>query len=93
MIYLFTYELNPSLLRSVSSLEQELRGFPGWCQCLGNVWLIATNEDVKTVNGKISQHLRDTDLWLLVRVHPEYQGWLPEEMWDWIKNAVSKGYS
>ncbi len=93
MIYLFTYELSPSLLRSVSSLEQELRGFPGWCQCLRNMWLIATNEDVNTVSGKISKHLRDTDLWLLMRVSPEYKGWLPKEVWDFIEDTVSKGYS
>ncbi len=89
MICLFTYEFRPSLLRNSSALEKEISSFPGWYHCTDKTWLIASYEDINTVNQKLAKHLTNIDYWLVVRISPEYQGWLPKEAWDWLQNTIN----
>ena len=92
MIYLFIYQSNLGLFRSSDPLIREIKAFPGWAQCLDGTWLIATHDDLVTVNQILRQHLNDDDLSLLVPIEIEYQGWLPNEIWDWITNSRDSGF-
>ncbi len=89
MIYLFTYELHHGLLRNSIALEQEIGTFPGWFHCTEKVWLIASNDDINAVNERLARHLTQTDYWLIVRITQEYQGWLPQEAWEWLRQSIS----
>ena len=90
MIYLFSYELGAGLFRNMDNLIAELRGFPAWCQCLDRTWLIATHDDINIVSDRIGRHFRDTDYWLIVRITREYQGWLPNEIWEWLQDSIGR---
>lgn len=84
MIYLFTYDLRPSLLRNVEPLKRELRKSTAWCNYFERTWLIGTYESRDQLNSRLAVHLSANDYWLVVRITHEYTGWLPKEAWDWI---------
>ena len=90
MIYLFTYELHPSFPRNIEPLHAELENSLAWCHYMDRTWLIATDEDVGQLNRRISRHLRQSDMWLVVQITLEYDGWLPEEAWDWIQKTAAQ---
>ncbi len=92
MIVLFSYQLGTTFLRNTQPLIEIIKDNPGWFQCFDRTWLISTRDDIKTLNQKIREHLRETDLWLLIEITSNYQGWLPKEVWEWIEDAKSKGY-
>lgn len=91
MIYLLRYE--PSVfLRNTEPLINRIKAFPGWAQCFDKTWLIATHDDIATVNEALSHHLTDnSDTWLLIPIG-DYDGKLPQEIWDWINNSRNSGF-
>ena len=48
-------------------------------------WLVETNETPDTWSARLSAAADDNDRWLVVRVQAPYQGWLPEEIWEWLR--------
>ena len=90
MIYLFTYDLHPSLFRNIQPIILELQKSPAWNNCLERTWLIGTYEDINQLNQRIAKHLKKTDHWLIVQITPVYQGWLPPGAWNWIRDTADK---
>ena len=85
MIFLVNYSLNP--LRTNLELEDEFQKFDGWMHYLNYIWFIATKDNVNQVYNRLVMHLSQDDYILVVQLHPstEMQGWLPKDVWEWIK--------
>lgn len=58
-----------------------------WWHYMPHVWLIASNmTSADALFNALKQHynLQPEDRLLIIRVHRDYQGWLPKDAWDWI---------
>lgn len=93
MIYLFEYQLS-GIFRNAVPLVNELKAFPGWAQCFDRTWLIATHDDIRTVEQRLLGHLMPTDRTFLVPIHNsvDFAGRLPQEIWNWINDSRSAGF-
>ena len=102
MVYLVSYDLvsnrNRSVIRvtkprgaAVHPFFQELENSRSWWHYLDNTWLISTDETLKELDRRLRQHLDPTDKLLMVKLHGEYAGTLPEEAWEWIEDRIAEG--
>lgn len=51
-------------------------------------WLVETGEEVNVWSDRLAQVADAGDSWLVMRVLTPYQGWLPGEVWDWLRERV-----
>lgn len=94
MIYVVSYDLTTSLFRPVTAFVEELqRTDQGrtWWHFLTNTWLIQTPETAQELFGRLQPHLKDSDRLLIMRVEPDYSGFLPQEAWQWIQERANSG--
>jgi hypothetical protein len=91
VIYLFQYDM-PGLWRDTAPLIRELRSFPGWAQCFNTTWLIATHENIETVEQRLNRHIQQPEDKELLLPIGQYRGRLPQEIWDWINAVRNAGY-
>lgn len=66
-------------------LYQKIEGYGTWMHYIDNVWIVETTSDVEKITEDIlpliDQH---SDFILVIKLAPNYQGWLPKETWDWM---------
>jgi hypothetical protein len=87
MIYLITY--NTALLRNYNPLKESIKGCSSaWWHHLNNTWLINTNLNANQIYQNLSRHIQPNDRLLVIQIpnNADYQGYLPQEAWDWIKD-------
>jgi hypothetical protein len=51
-------------------------------------WLVETGEDVDTWSERLGRVADADDRWLVVRVLTPYQGWLPGDIWEWLRQRT-----
>ena len=90
MVYLVSYDLRPGLFRNMEPFYEELKRSPDWWHYLDRTWLIATHEPIGEVWDRLRQHLGRDDSILIIKVTPEYQGWLPADAWEWIRKKETE---
>lgn len=88
-VYAVLYDLN-GILRSYSSLYEELKKSPKWMHYLNSAWLIQTDETSDQLWSRIAIHIDKNDQILIIEVRGNYQGWMPKEAWEWIHECVEK---
>ena len=87
-VYAVIYDLK-ALLRNYSDLYDELKKSKSWWHYLKSAWLIETDETPEQVWNRIQSHIDKNDFILIIEVRRNYQGWLPQEAWDWANEHVS----
>lgn len=85
MILLISYDLNKPG-QNYSALYEEIKSYGTWWHHLDSTWLIETNETPTQCAEKIRKHLDANDNLLIIEVCKNYQGWLPEKGWEWIRS-------
>lgn len=86
-VYAVSYDLNKPG-QDYSSLIAELEASPGWWHYLKSTWLIATNESVQQLAGRLLQRIDKDDSLLVIEVLNNKAGWLPQKAWDWINRQL-----
>ena len=84
MVLLISYDLNKPG-QDYSSLYDELKSYGTWWHHLDSTWLIQTNETPSQCSDRLKKHMDDNDNLLVIEVCKNYQGWLPEKAWDWLR--------
>jgi hypothetical protein len=88
-VYIVSYDLNvPG--QDYKGLYDELKKSTNWWHYLDSTWLIYTSHSAEKLFDRLSPHLDKSDRILVIRVTNEYQGWLTEEAWQWIRQYVSQ---
>jgi len=87
MVFLVTYDLNKPG-KDYSSLYKTLKSAVTWWHYLDSTWLIETSESSAVWYNKIAPSLDANDHILVIQVTKNYEGWLPKEAWDWIRERV-----
>jgi hypothetical protein len=88
-VYMVSYDLNKPG-QDYKGLYEELKNSSNWWHYLDSTWLIYTSESAHKLFDRLSPHLDKGDRILVIRVTNEYQGWLTEEAWQWIRQYVSE---
>lgn len=87
MIYLITY--NTELLRNYNPLKDSIKRCSiAWWHHLKNTWLIHSNLNANQIYHQLSYHIQPQDRLLIIQISnsADYQGYLPQEAWDWLKD-------
>jgi hypothetical protein len=50
-----------------------------------NVWLVDTTHSAERLGTILKKHISKSDSLLIIRVVGEYDGWLTEETWKWLR--------
>jgi len=87
-VFVVSYDLNKPG-QDYKGLFDELKRSPNWWHYLDSTWLIYTTESVQKVFDRLAPHVDKNDRILIIRAMNDYQGWLSEEAWQWIRQYVS----
>ncbi|WP_367330240.1 SinR family protein [Sphingobacterium multivorum] len=87
-VYVVSYDLNKSGQDYVG-LYGELKKSQAYWHYLDSTWLIYTGESANELYDRKGEHIDKNDLALVIEVRRNYQGWLPEKAWEWIRQHVS----
>ena len=89
MIYAINYDLKrPG--QNYEELYKAIKDCGAWWHYLGSTWLVDTNLTGKGVWERLAPHVDKNDRVLVIRVARDYQGWLPQDAWDWINSRNAK---
>jgi hypothetical protein len=87
-LFLVTFSLrNPN--KDYSQFLVTLRGnAQQWWHFIEQSCVVTTFHDVDTYSKLLLPHIEKTDSLLVVEITPnQFQGWLPKEAWDWLKQV------
>jgi hypothetical protein len=90
MILMISYDLvgreRPSSYTAVKEkIEARARDFR---RPLYSQWLVDTNESPQQWYDRLDPVIDSNDKLLICRIQEPYQGWLPKEVWDWLRPRV-----
>lgn len=88
-VYLITYDLNNPGQNYEDVIEAIKDSSTGaWCTYWKSSYLIKSNLTVNQVSDKITPHLDKNDRLIVIEVKNNYQGWLTEEEWKYIRENI-----
>lgn len=91
-IYVITYERPLGLLRNNEQFLNAIRTIgPHSARIMERTWLVGTNRSPDDIERALQPFLEQPNDRLLINQLTYYQGWLPQEFWDWV-NRVSQEY-
>ncbi len=85
MLYLVTYDLNKED-KDYDGVTKTLESYPTHNHCQKSVWLIATKETANQISAKVQPHIDKDDRLIVVKWGDDHQGWMPENVWNWIRD-------
>ncbi|TAU15498.1 hypothetical protein ELH33_01080 [Rhizobium ruizarguesonis] len=89
MIYAVNYDLKrPG--QNYEALHEAIMSCGDWWHYLGSTWLVHTQIDAQSIWDRLSPHIDANDFVLVIGMTHDYQGWLPQEAWDWINIRILK---
>ncbi|RNM11733.1 hypothetical protein [Nocardioides pocheonensis] len=90
MILLISYDLlgheRPSAYEAVKEVIEGSAN--SWKKPLYSQWFVETTDTVETWSERLKEVMDKGDKLLVIKVQAPYQGWLPKEIWPWLKERV-----
>ena len=88
-VYAICYDLNrPG--QSYKDLHAAITKLGHWWHQLDSTWLVLTSNSADEIYRQLRPHMDNNDRLLVIKVTSEYQGWLPKEAGEWIRNAIRR---
>lgn len=88
-VYMITYDLNSTGQNYDEVIEAIKDASTGvWCSYWKSSYLIKSNLSVQQVSDKITPHLDGNDRLIVIEVKNNYQGWLSEKQWKYIRENI-----
>lgn len=89
MILIISYDLGKPD-RDYKRLEKVIESFGLSCNCLGSVWLVKTEESIKSISSKLGQVMDEDDRYMMIEVSSLSQYFLnlPDNEIETIKNIM-----
>lgn len=89
-VLLISYDLNrgerPSSYAAVRDMIQ--RQAISWAKPLYSQWFVETNDTPDTWATRMRGVTDPDDFFFICRIARPYQGWLTQEVWDWLNPRV-----
>ena len=89
MIYAINYDLKQPG-QNYEALSEAIKSCGAWWHYLNSTWLVDTFLTAQGIWQRLEPHVDTNDRVLVIGVTRNYQGWLPEEAWDWINSRMSR---
>ena len=90
MIYSVNYDLKKPG-QSYKELHEAIKECGvSWWHYLDSTWLIDTNLSANQIWQRLEPYFDKNDVALVIRVTNDYQGWLPEKAWQWIRERFRR---
>jgi hypothetical protein len=87
--FLVTYDLySPGQKYNDLIAEIEKAPTSAWAKIMLSCYIVGTSESASRLSDRLRKHLDDNDTILVIKICNNYQGWLTQEIHDWIKNHV-----
>ncbi len=83
MVYLISYDLRKPG-RDYKNLHDAIKTCGNWAKPLESVWLIDTTQKAQQIYDRIRPHIDENDFLLVTEIGRDRQGWLSQEIWDWL---------
>ncbi|KAF1680469.1 hypothetical protein [Veillonella sp. R32] len=90
-VFLISYDLNKQG-QNYTDLIKAIKSYNSYCQCLNSQWLIATNDSSNTVYNHLAPKIDNNDRLFIVQVVQPLQGWLSQDVIDWIEHYSALGH-
>lgn len=88
MIYAINYDLKrPG--QNYAALHEAIKRCGDWWHVLDSTWLIDTTLSANGIRDRLAPYVDKSDFCLVIGVTRDYQGWLPQQGWDWINGRTS----
>lgn len=91
MVYAITLDFeNPE--KDYSALYDKIKSLGSWMHHLEFTWFVApsTERSAEDIFTQLQPFIdKEDDYMLVVEVTSNYQGWLPDEAWDWMNERIS----
>jgi hypothetical protein len=84
VILLVTYTLRNQFKDYSSFYEAIQQSSTEWWHFIDDSWIINTTKTPTQVAAKLYPHMEESDALIVVRLHKNYDGWLPQEAWEWL---------
>ena len=88
-IYLVAYDF-PGSSDKYSDLFDELKKSRGWWHYIDSVWLLNTDESADEIYERLERYLDDDINMFITEIGNDYQGWLPDRAWKWIRKHTNR---
>ena len=72
------------------AIEDEIVEFGSWWRYFGDVWIVDTEMTVDEMTAVLLNFLHPKDDLLIIGIQAPYQGWLPEDAWEWLDQRSKK---
>jgi len=86
-VLLVAYELK-NKTKDYSAFFNTLKTAQSWAHYIDTCWLLYTNETPLDWDRKLRPYMDQPDTILITEITRNYQGWLPNEAWQWISQTV-----
>lgn len=90
MVLLVSYDLNnqerPSAYAAVADVIK--RSAISYKRPLYSQWFVETQASPQAWSDAIGKVADADDKWFVSQVNAPYQGWLPKDVWDWLRSRV-----
>ncbi len=87
-VFIVTYQLRR--FHDSRPVVEALQKVGEWCHYFDSAWLIQTNWTADDIYNELASFFTQEERLLILEVKPTsmYQGWLPQEAWDWIRQRL-----
>ena len=88
--YMITYDLNAKGQKYDEVIEtiKKCSFNNAWCSFWKSSWLIKSTMTPSEIQSKIQPHLDSNDDLIVIEVKNNYQGWLTDEEWKYIRENI-----
>jgi hypothetical protein len=92
-VFVVTYQVR--LFHDPRQVVEVLQKLGHWCHYFDKTWLIQTNATADEIYNQLTPLFNEDERLLILEVRPPamYQGWLPQEAWDWIRQRLGSPIS
>jgi hypothetical protein len=87
-VLLITYELKTVGKDYTTFFEQIKKNSDGWWHYLEGSWMSNTRMSAEGFAKSLFPYMTQSDYLLVIKVDKEFQGWLPNEAWDWLNQRT-----
>lgn len=86
-VYCVSYDLNRSG-QNYNLLYDELKKSSGYIHALDSTWFVSTQETANQLADRIKKVVDSNDSYFVIQVTKNYNGWMPQNVWDWLNKHV-----
>ena len=80
------YISDETVLNVITSMESDVN----WWHWMSGCWIVKTDFNANEIFERLKPVLSKTDWVLVIEINNDYQGYLPEHAWKWLRSAFTK---